>query len=146
MDPDVINAKLESLARCVRRIESRKPVSASVLAVDLDSQDIIVLNLERAVQVSVDIGSHLLLEFDTPSPESMAGVFFSLGEAGVLDNTLAERMAKAAGFRNIAVHEYESMDWDIVFSIIMTRLDDFRDFAIAVTAFLGLQATEDGKK
>ena len=137
MDPDVVNAKLESLARCVRRIEGRMPASATALAADLDSQDIIVLNLERAVQISVDIGSHLLLEFDTPSPESMAGVFYSLGDAGVLERPLAERMAKAAGFRNIAVHEYESMDWGIVYSIVSTRLDDFRDYAIAVTAFLG---------
>lgn len=41
-------------------------------------------------------------------------------------------MAKAAGFRNIAVHEYESIDWNIVFSIISSRLDDFRDFAQAL--------------
>jgi uncharacterized protein YutE (UPF0331/DUF86 family) len=132
MDPDVIRAKLESLARCVRRIEGRRPSSAQELAADLDAQDIVTLNLERVVQIAVDAGSHILLDYETPSPESMAGVFRALGDLGVLDRALAERMAKAAGFRNIAVHEYKSIDWNIVFSIISSRLDDFRDFAQAL--------------
>ena len=132
MDPEIIKAKLESLIRCVSRIEGRKPASSDSLAGDLDAQDIITLNLERAVQLCVDIGSHLLLDYDLPSPDSMAGVFKTLGKAGVLDPGLADRMARAAGFRNIAVHQYESIDWNIVFSIVSYRLDDFRAFAAAV--------------
>ncbi len=137
MDPDVIKAKLESLSRCVLRIESRRPSSAQALATDLDAQDIVSLNLERAVQLAVDAGSHILIDQDGASPESMAGVFMALGDAGVLDKPLAARMAKAAGFRNIAVHEYASIDWTIVYSIITTRLDDFRLYAGALMRLLG---------
>jgi uncharacterized protein YutE (UPF0331/DUF86 family) len=72
------------------------------------------------------------LDFDVPSPESMSGVFAALGKAGVLSVPLAERMSKAAGFRNIAVHDYASIDWSIVFSIVTTRLGDFRAFAEAL--------------
>jgi len=132
MDPEIVKAKLESLIRCVSRIEGRKPASSDSLAGDLDAQDIIALNLERAVQLCVDIGSHLLLDYDLPSPDSMAGVFKALGKASVLDPGLADRMARAAGFRNIAVHQYEAIDWNIVFSIVSYRLDDFRAFAAAV--------------
>ncbi len=82
--------------------------------------------------MSVDAGSHVLLDYNVPSPESMAGVFKALGELGILEASLGDRLAKAAGFRNIAVHEYESIDWNIVFAIITTRLDDFRDFAKAL--------------
>jgi len=139
MDPDVIRAKLESLSRCIGRIEGRRPSSAQALAADLDAQDIVTLNLERAVQLSVDAGSHILLDCDTASPESMAGVFMALGEAGILAIPLAVRMAKAAGFRNIAVHEYESIDWDIVYSIITTRLDDFRTYAGNLMKYLELK-------
>ncbi|GAB1482760.1 hypothetical protein MASR2M78_15760 [Treponema sp.] len=49
---------------------------------------------------------------------------------------LAERLSKAAGFRNIAVHEYASIDWNIVYAIVTTRLDDFRDFTRAVLNYL----------
>ncbi len=136
MDTDILRAKLESLARCVKRIEGRRPDSAAALAGDLDAQDIISLNLERAVQLCVDAGSHLLLDYDIPSPDSMAGVFLALGKLELLSGPLAERMAKAAGFRNIAVHEYQQVDWNIVYAIVTTRLGDFREFASAVRARL----------
>jgi len=129
MDPDVINAKLESLGRCVARIEGKTPATAGALAEDIDAQDIIALNLERAVQLCVDIGSHMLLDHSVPSPDSMAGVFGAMGKAEILSAALARRMAKAVGFRNLAVHEYASMDWGIVYAIVTTRLQDFRDYA-----------------
>jgi uncharacterized protein YutE (UPF0331/DUF86 family) len=132
MDPDVMRAKLESLSRCVARIQAKTPASKDDLSRDLDAQDIIALNLERAVQLCVDMGSHVLLDYPVPSPESMAGVFVALGAAGFLDEALARRMAQAVGFRNIAVHEYASMDWGVVYSVITTRLGDFRDFAKAL--------------
>ena len=46
----VIAEKLESLRRCVRRIEEKCPTEAAALANDLDIQDIITLNLTQAVQ------------------------------------------------------------------------------------------------
>lgn len=131
MDKDVVRTKLESLSRCISRIESKTPESLDAFRSDLDAQDIIVLNLERSVQLCVDLGSHALLDCSVPSPDSMAGTFLALGEAGVLTRDLAQRMSKAAGFRNIAVHEYASMDWGIVYSIITTQLSDFREFAAA---------------
>ena len=32
------------------------------------------------------------------------------------------------GFRNIAVHDYQALDLDIVVNIVLHRLDDFKDF------------------
>jgi len=52
MDRDLIEAKLESLRRCVERIASKTSASADQLAGDPDSQDIIALNLQRAVHTS----------------------------------------------------------------------------------------------
>ena len=54
---DVVRRKLESLRRCIVRIEEKRPVSVEILKTDYDIQDIISLNLERAIQISVDIGS-----------------------------------------------------------------------------------------
>jgi uncharacterized protein YutE (UPF0331/DUF86 family) len=35
-------------------------------------------------------------------------------------------MKKAAGFRTIALHGYKKIDWEIVYTIITERTDDFR--------------------
>ena len=129
MDKDVLMNKLESLRRCVQRVQDKTPASSDLLKGDYDLQDIIVLNLERAVQTSVDIGLHIISDLEIPVPDTMAEAFKSLNIAGYLDCQVTERMTKAVGFRNTAVHAYQEMDWEIVYRIITEHLDDFRDFS-----------------
>lgn len=51
MDREVIEQKLESLRRCLKRIETKCPANAEILASDFDLQDILALNLSRAIQL-----------------------------------------------------------------------------------------------
>lgn len=66
----------------------------------------------------------------------MAEAFVALAREGVIDENLAERMCKATGFRNIVIHEYEKINWAIVYSIATKGLDDFRLFAKAVDSLV----------
>lgn len=125
----VLNEKLESLRRCIQRVRSTCPDSAEALGSDIDAQDIVTLNLTRAIQLAVDIGSHLLSATDQPAPTTMGETFTLLCESGLIDEALADRLRRAVGFRNIAIHSYRDVDWTIVHSICTDRLDDFRDFA-----------------
>lgn len=129
MKTAVVLAKIESLSRCIHRLESKRPASAETLSSDLDLQDIIVVNLERAAQISVDIASILIARAALRPPTSMADAFQKLGENGVIPTDLATRLQKAVGFRNIAVHEYQRISWDRVFALITARLDDFRELS-----------------
>src|SRR2546425_9975244 len=132
MDREVISAKLETLRRCVQRIKDKTPASAAVLLEDYDLQDIICINLERSVQTCVDLASHIIAESDLPAPGSMSEAFERLRQLKLIPDELAARLTKAVGFRNVAVHAYREMDWEIVYGIITTRLADFVDFARAV--------------
>jgi len=130
MDQFLINQKLESLRRCVTRLESRCPESIGALEVDLDAQDILALNLTRAVQLCVDIASHWIAEHpDLTSPITMGQSFEVLAERGVISPELADDMRKSVGFRNIVVHNYEAVNWEVVFVICHEHLDQFREFA-----------------
>ena len=44
----VIEHKLESLRRCLQRIQGKCPPTAQALSRDIDAQDILALNLTRA--------------------------------------------------------------------------------------------------
>ncbi len=132
MDRNVVEAKLESLRRCVERIAAKTPLSADQLAQNPDLQDIIALNLQRAVQLSVDLASHLIAETEARPPSTMAENFEVLKSLQFISPALSERMVNAVGFRNIAVHSYHTIDWNIVYQICSRHLDDFRQFAQAV--------------
>lgn len=138
MDKLVLVQKLESLRRCLQRIEQKRPATSEALANDPDLQDIIVLNLTRAVQLSVDIASHIVSESKEPSPATMGETFTALGKLGVIDQQTVDNLRKAVGFRNIAVHNYEAVNWEIVFQICHVQLADFQRFAQAIIAFAGI--------
>lgn len=132
MDKEVISAKLETLRRCIQRIKDKTPASAAVLVNDYDLQDIICINLERAVQTCVDLASHIIAESDLAAASSMAESFEQLRRLNLISDELATRMKKAVGFRNVAVHAYQEINWKMVYTIITTRLTDFSGFAKAV--------------
>jgi uncharacterized protein YutE (UPF0331/DUF86 family) len=133
MDRQVIDQKLESLRRCLSRIESKLPFDAAQLADDFDLQDIVSLNLTRAVQQAVDIGAHIASSQNQPGPSTMGETFDQLASMGVLSLDLAAQLKKSVGFRNIAVHNYSSINWQVVHAIVLNHLQDFKLFAFAVT-------------
>ena len=132
MDRCVIDDKLERLRRCIQRIEHKRPALLADLVADYDLQDILSVNLERAIQLCVDIAAHIIAAREISAPTTMAAAFESLQVLQVLSPELATSMKKAVGFRNIVVHNYQEIDWEIVFNICHYKLDDFRAFAQAI--------------
>ena len=136
VETEVILQKIESLERCIQRIESKMPFTLEALQADFDLQDVVVLNLERAVQQAVDIGVMLLVASKHKAPLTMSASFETLGTLGILATPLAVRMQKAVGFRNIAVHEYEKLSMDVVMAIVGRHLNDFRLFVSAIVQYM----------
>ena len=129
MDEQLVAQKLESLRRCILRVESRLPESLERLLDDLDAQDIISLNLTRAVQMCVDIAAHWLAEnTEASAPKTMGQTFEALAQSGIIDADLAIRLRKSVGFRNVMVHNYDDVNWEIVYGICSRHLDDFKAF------------------
>ncbi|MDA1275697.1 MAG: DUF86 domain-containing protein [Verrucomicrobia bacterium] len=139
MDRHIRDSKLESLRRCVSRIVEKRPASPEELEGDYDLQDILSLNLERAVQICVDLAASMIADLDVPAPQTMAEAFEILAQNKLLSERTANRMKKAVGFRNIAVYRYQEIDWQIVFNIAHQRVADFEAFARDVVG-----ATEQG--
>ena len=136
MDRHVIEDKLERLRRCVQRVEQKRPSTPEALATDYDLQDILSVNLERAIQLCVDIAAHIIADREVSAPTTMAAAFEALHTLHILSSDLANSMKKAVGFRNIVVHNYQEIDWKIVFNICHHKLDDFRAFAQAIMFLL----------
>ncbi|MBW8067968.1 MAG: DUF86 domain-containing protein, partial [Ferrovum sp.] len=84
------------------------------------------------------IGAHLVADLEVPPPDTMGQTFDLLAQGGILGTELSSRLKKAVGFRNIAVHSYESINWHIVHSIVKYHLEDFSAFAKIIMARLNL--------
>jgi uncharacterized protein YutE (UPF0331/DUF86 family) len=132
----LITQKLESLQRCLARVQSRCPSTAELLSQDIDAQDVVVLNLSRAVGLCTDIALHLLAYRDQPVPKTMAQAFEGLADCTLISKATSLKLKKAVGFRNLAVHSYDLIDWQVVFTIASTELIDLKIFASEIAANL----------
>ncbi|MBN2862944.1 MAG: hypothetical protein JXN62_07270 [Bacteroidales bacterium] len=85
MDKDVVLNKLESLRRCLQRVEDKTPISPDLLVKDYDLQDLIVLNLERSVPMCVEKRSNV--RFDPELSNHLT--FFLITAAFLMSYALA---------------------------------------------------------
>src|SRR6056297_776787 len=129
MDKDLLLSKIDSLSRSIKRIENKTPENVKNLKNDYDLQDIIALNLQRAVQISVDIATHIIADSNEKVPSTMGECFEYLENLDIINSSLVKNLKGAVGFRNISVHEYQKIDWEIVYTIITENLDDFRKYS-----------------
>lgn len=121
MSPDVLARKLRRLSIYLDGLTMHNGRTAEDISADPYAVERL---LELLVQVSVDILSHLLAESGV-SPASYRETFELAGEHGLLPTELTGRLARAAGLRNILVHLYEEIDYDIVAASIRPALEDF---------------------
>lgn len=101
MDQIVLEKKIDSVLRCLDRIKTRLPVTKEKFMQDLDAQDVIVLNLTRAVHLSVDLAMHICANSNNPVPQTMGEAFEALQKMTVISPEIANKMKKSVGFRNL---------------------------------------------
>ena len=129
-DPDLIAKRLALVETYVRDLKTlAKPER---IADDVREQRFIEHTLQLAIQAVIDVASHVVSDERFGEPETNQALFVLLARNGWLDTTLAQRLANAAGFRNVLVHGYASVDLAIVRDIVENHLDDLVAFVEAI--------------
>lgn len=137
VDRDVVYGKVTNIQNCLRRIRDVTGLNPDRLD-DIDVQDVFVLNLQRAVQSALDLAAHVIATEGLGQPASLRESFVLLHKTGIIDEPLAKSLAAMVGFRNIAVHEYQSLDPAMLKSILQYHLSDLEHFYSAVLKRFGL--------
>ncbi|MCC7343502.1 MAG: DUF86 domain-containing protein [Deltaproteobacteria bacterium] len=137
VDRDLVIEKIGQIQRCLKRIQDKTKGDPESLN-DIDIQDIFVLNLQRAVQTGIDLAAHIVADEGLGLPADLGENFLFLEKAKVIPATLAQRLRKMVGFRNIAVHEYAAIDPEVLKSILTKDLKDVEEFYSAVFRHFGI--------
>jgi len=137
VERDVLLAKIATIDRCLGRIADTRGERRGAL-LPIDVEDIVLLNLQRAVQAAIDLAAHVVATEAYGVPDSVAGAFSLLEDHGVIDPELALHLRRMVGFGNIAIHDYQALDPEIVEAIVTRHLDDLRAFCARVNQRFGL--------
>ena len=138
INQDIILNKTSKVYHHLNRIRSKRETSLEDFLMDLDRQEIILFNLQMAVQNCIDIAAHIISDDELGMAGSTSEMFYILQENAYLTFELAEKMVAAVGFRNIAVHEYGNIDLKLVFQMAKKDLDDLERFVKAILEKCGI--------
>ena len=122
MKDDVLLAKAATIKRCIDRIH--KVTEGDMDRLDeWDVQDIVILNLQRAIQAAIDMAAHVVAIKGLGLPRESRENFVMIQQSEGLDRDLSKRLQSMVGFRNIAIHDYQRMDIDILKSVVSNHLE-----------------------
>ncbi len=124
----IIMNKYESIERCLKRVREEYAEDSSNLNNYLKS-DAIVLNLQRACELVLDIAAYIVSNRKLGLPQSKKDLFEMLLKNNLIDEQTYKNMCGMIGFRNIAVHDYQEIDEKILVDVIENHLDDLTKFA-----------------
>jgi uncharacterized protein YutE (UPF0331/DUF86 family) len=129
MADDVLINKAAAIERAVRRVREEYAGDDNNLFANQTRQDAIILNLQRACENSIDAAMHLVRVHRLGIPQQTREAFDLLEASHRLDARVADRLKKMVGFRNVAIHDYQKLNLDIVRRIVVDHLDDLLAFA-----------------
>jgi uncharacterized protein YutE (UPF0331/DUF86 family) len=129
MADDVLINKAATIERCVRRARDEYAADPGSFATNFTRQDAAILNIQRACEAALDMGQHLIRRERLGVPQSARDVFVLLAQGGWIPMLLADKLKRMVGFRNIAVHDYESLQLPITIRIIEVHLDEFLEYS-----------------
>jgi uncharacterized protein YutE (UPF0331/DUF86 family) len=120
--------KASAVERHLKRVADKLPADVAQFQPGTDASDAVVLHLWQAVQIVIDLAVSQCVRSHLGTPQSYREAFERLARAGIVPADLAERLARAAGFRNVVAHAYENLDMKRVHAAATTGPGDLRTF------------------
>jgi uncharacterized protein YutE (UPF0331/DUF86 family) len=136
VDKTLILRKITSLAEYQKQIGEYETITVERYRGDWKIQRIVERTLQMMIELCADIASHVISDNELRTPETYADTFRVLAENGILPPEQQSVMEKMAKFRNIVVHQYETVDAEIVILILRRHLNDFKQFSDSIVQFI----------
>ena len=128
----VIENKISSVKKYLKILGRYKKYSRRELESDVDIRGALERYLYLAAQATIDLSEAVVAYKEFRKPSAISENFYILEEEGAISAELAEKLAGMAGFRNIIAHDYEKINYDIVYEILHKGLGDIEKFLAVI--------------
>ncbi|OGC48021.1 MAG: hypothetical protein A3A94_00120 [Candidatus Portnoybacteria bacterium RIFCSPLOWO2_01_FULL_43_11] len=124
----VIENKISAVKKYLKILDGYKKHSRKEIENDLNIRGAVERYLYLAAQATIDLAESLIAYKNFRKPTTMSEAFYILNEEKIIPAELTAKMVGLVGFRNIVAHDYEKIDYDIVYDILQNRLEDIKKF------------------
>lgn len=84
--------------------------------------------LQLGVECTIDICRLFVSGLRLGLPSGENDLFDKLKKKGIISEGMASLLKEMRGFRNILIHEYATVNDELVYEALQTRLEDFKRF------------------
>lgn len=133
VDREKVRTKIQFLRESLGHLERIRSLGEEAFLSDPILQAATVRYLQVGIEAMLDIASHVIAREGLGAPETYRQSIEILLQNGILPADHTEAFLAMIGFRNRAVHLYESVDPREVARILGNHLGDFEAFVSAVS-------------
>ena len=137
VDPELMRERSLVLEGHLRRIKDALPADALAFKRGTDAADVVSLHLLFGIQVVLDLAVFCCIHFGLQAPASYDDAVARLAHAGRISDPLAERLEKAANFRDAFVHAFDDLDAGSIYRAARALPDDLRMFMADISGHVG---------
>lgn len=123
-----IENKISSIKKHLKILSRYKKYSKDEIEDNLDIRGAVERYLYLAVQATIDLADAIISYKNYRKPTTMSESFHILEEEHIIPNQLKDNLVKMVGFRNVIAHDYEKVNYDIVYDVLHHRLSDIEEF------------------
>lgn len=128
VNKDILYKRIERAQEYILILKGiRENLSLEDFKKDLIIQGSVERYLHLTIEALLDIGNHIIADEGLGKVEAYSDIAKILSLNKYINKEQEEIFVKIIGFRNILVHDYLSIDKDIVYEILENGLGDLED-------------------
>ena len=124
----VIENKISAVRNYLKILGRYKKYTQKEIENNLDLKGAVERYLYLAVQATIDLAEAVIAYKKLRKPSTLSESFYILKEENIISDKLSEKLVKMTGFRNVIAHDYDRLDYSIVFDVLKNKLKDVEDF------------------
>jgi len=124
----IIENKISHIRKYLRILDGYQKYSRKEIEGNIDLKGAVERYLYLAAQATIDLSEAAVAYKNFRKPTTMSESFYILNEEKIISNELTEKLVKMTGFRNAVAHDYEKLNYEIVYDVLQNRLKDIEEF------------------
>ena len=136
VDKTLITAKLSKPRQYLKFLKELQKSTLEDFTEDFKISGAAERYLQVSIECVIDIGNEIISSLQLKRPERYRDIPHILSEAKIIPKAYAETMTSMIGFRNLLVHDYASINLNMVYEYLQTRLSDFEVFMKHIAKWL----------
>jgi len=136
IEVEIVKKKIAVIIENLKALNPLKDMSEEDYFKDLYKRKASERLLQELIEAAIDINTHLIVGKGHLPPDDYYESFIKAGEIGIISFDLSTRLAPSAGLRNRLVHEYDMLEYALVFKAISVAEDLYSRYVKEINDYI----------